>query len=216
MNHETSWHKDKAAFDDLCKLWDKAQTDGIFNKDTPASDKRSDFFGQYDLPEEVPLNDDDVNHWSSVISRSGELVPDESMMLMETAKKKAAEKKLKESAEFSPVKTTLEKAKVKPLTTKVKDLANNPQFVKPDTYGTDSLDPSGHVKVTAGLAAHPNFEALVALKKELELAEIEMSDRNGLNEKRIAKLEAKFIKMREELEKLSKSAGDYEKNQYYS
>jgi hypothetical protein len=94
MSHE-SWHKQKQDFESLCKIWDKAQADGIFAEKNSSVETRSDFFGNYTLPEDTGIKNDDAGHWMDVISRSAELAPDESMMLMEAAKKKAAAKKKK-------------------------------------------------------------------------------------------------------------------------
>jgi len=95
MNHDSSWYQQKQDFDELCRIWDKAQADGIFSERKAEVETRSDFFGNYDLPDDEGIKHSEADYWRDVISRSGELAPDESMVLMEAAKKKAAAKKKK-------------------------------------------------------------------------------------------------------------------------
>ena len=99
MNHESSWDRQKQDFDALCKMWDQAQASGIFAERKSPADTRSDFFGNYDLPEDKGIQSSETDYWSDVLSRSGELRPDESMMLMEAAKKKAKKAKKPSSKE---------------------------------------------------------------------------------------------------------------------
>lgn len=242
MNND-SWYKQRQAFNDLVDLWDKAQADGIFESGAKEAEAKADFFGQSYFADESEFKSDDASYWNDVVSRSGEMFPDESMVLMEaaknkatakkkTGKKKSAPKKDKEtqplgdmgSKPFKRVDTSVEKDGTPSLKKKVKDLANKPQLVKPDTYGADTVDKENKVKVTAGLAAHPAFEELEKLKKEMEVAERMMSgmDRNGvggdgLSDKRIKKLEKKFKDIRQKISDLSsKFSGDYKSSNYYS
>jgi hypothetical protein len=104
MSNESSWADQKRDFDDLCKLWDKAQDDGIFDVKGKNQDTRQDFFGQHDFPEEVDLTSDDSAYWDNVLRRSGELIPDESMVLMEAARKKAEKNKKKSVLAKKPAK----------------------------------------------------------------------------------------------------------------
>jgi hypothetical protein len=97
MSHN-SWDQQKQDFESLCKIWDKAQEAGIFAERKSPVENRSDFFGNYDLPEDGGIKSREADYWADVLSRSGELAPDESMMLMEAARKKAAAKKKKEVA----------------------------------------------------------------------------------------------------------------------
>ena len=93
MNHESSWDRQKQDFESLCRLWDQAQADGIFTERNSPVESRADFFGNYQLPEDQGIQNNEAEYWSNVLSRSAELVPDESMMLMEAAKKKVGTKK---------------------------------------------------------------------------------------------------------------------------
>jgi len=207
MSNESSWANQKRDFDDLCKLWDKAQDDGIFDVKGKNQDTRQDFFGQHDFPEEVALTPDDSTYWDNVLRRSGELIPDESMVLMEAARKKAEKNKKKPmsakkkagekeplgyktssgkkldsgatgdpgvSKPFHRVSTSLEKADLPSIAKKAKRLAaaNNP--VSQSSYGDDTKDEQGRVKVTAGLAAHPLYNDIEKLKLELNVAEEKM------------------------------------------
>lgn len=239
MQNDSSWYKQRQEFNDLVNLWDKAQADGIFDAGKKEMQAKSDFFGQSYFADEPEFKDNDASHWNDVVSRSGEMFPDESMFLMEAAKKKAtAKKKTKKKKEAEPqgladmgskpfkrVETSVEKDGVPSLKKKVKDLANKPQLVKPDTYGKDGLEVTGNkVKVTAGLAAHPAFEELEKLKKEMEVAEKMMSgmDKNGvggkgLSDKKIKSLEKTFRDIRQKIADLSdKFSGDYKSSNYYS
>lgn len=244
MSNDSSWYKQRQAFNDLVDLWDKAQADGIFESGAKNIEAKSDFFGQsYYASDESEFQNDDASYWNDVVSRSGEMFPDESMVLMEaaknkaTAKKKTTKKKPKNKKEnddqplgdmgskpFKKVTTSVEKDGEPNLKDKVKKLANKPQLVKPDTYGSDTVDKENKVKVTAGLAAHPAFEELEKLKKEMEVAERMMSgmDKNGvggegLSDKKIRQLEKKFKDIRQKISDLSdKFSGDYKSSNYYS
>lgn len=117
MSDSNSWANQKSDFNDLCKLWDKAQSDGIFGGKESSQENRSDFFGQNDFPEDVELTRDDATYWDNVLQRSGELMPDQSMVLMEAARKKAMQNKNKTGKNSSkedkkpPLATAVSKAK---------------------------------------------------------------------------------------------------------
>lgn len=235
MQNDSSWYKQRQEFNDLVDLWDKAQADGIFTSEKKNAEVKSDFFGQSYFADDPDLQEDETSYWSDVVSRSGEMFPDESMVLMEAAKKKATAKKEKASKDvplgdmgskpFKRVETSVEKDGLPSLKKKVKDLANKPQLVKPDSYERDGVDKKDNkVKVTAGLAAHPAYEELEKLKKDMEMAERMMSgtDKNGvggkgLSDKQIKKLEKKFADMRQKISDLSdKFSGEYRGNHYSS
>jgi hypothetical protein len=155
------------------------------------------------------------------------------MVLMEAAKKKATDnknsKKIKKANkavgskkdEGKPlndlVKTSLEKNKKMTNGSKADKLANEPNRVAPDTVGSDTSDKSGRVRITAGLAAHPNLEKLEGLKKKLYNLETEMHDKNGLSDSKIRGLEKKFQDMFAQIEKLSNEFhGKYSDSEYYN
>jgi len=259
MSHE-SWHKQKQDFESLCKIWDKAQEDGIFAEKNSPVETRSDFFGNYSLPDDAGIRSSEADYWADVISRSGELAPDESMMLMEAAKKKAAAKKKKVAkkskseedlnelgvediqkevkrfkkaksgkggdtatgdvditAPFDRVKSSLEYGKIPSLKKKVKNLANQPQHVRPDTVGPDQQDQHDRVLVTAGLAAHPKYGDIENLKHKIEQAAAEMSGLTGLDEKKAKAFDDKYIKLMAKLDKLSSDlVTSYRKSRYYN
>jgi len=251
MSNESSWADQKRDFDDLCKLWDKAQNDGIFDVKGKNQDTRQDFFGQHDFPEEVELTPDDSNYWDDVLRRSGELMPDESMVLMEAARKKAEKnkknsdkqpekkkpakkesdkgdktplghktgsgKKLDNGATGDPgdskplyrVSTSLEKTDLPSIAKKAKRLAaaNNP--ISQSSYGDDSRDSEGRVKVTAGLAAHPLYNDIEKLKLELNNAEEKML-RMAAMAKSTESMKKTFERLQKRLDTLCrKVTGDY-------
>lgn len=232
MSNESSWYKQREEFNDLVNLWDQAIASGIFDSADKEQKATTDFFGQ-SLAEDPGINNQDTSYWNDVVARSGEIFPDENMMLMEAAKKKANEnkkaktkKKVKDPSKLNAdggkplndlVKTTFEKEKKLTNAGKVDVVGNQPQKVAPDTVGPDASDKSGRVRVTAGLAAHPNLERLEELKKKLYQLETEMSDKDGLSDKRIRSLEKKFQDMFTQIEKLSNELhGKYSDNEYYN
>jgi len=226
-----SWQKQKDEFNRLCGLWDDAQSKGIF-KSKPVDDSpKSDFFGNYNV-EEKPLNDDDATYWSDIVSRSGEMFPDETTILMEAAKKKeeklpkkTGDKVSKKDGQYQVdggkplndlVKTSLENAGKLSKKDKAKKLANNPNPVYPDTVGPDTVDKQNRVRVTAGLAAHPLFGKLEKLKRDLYDLEVKMSGANGFDDKKSKSLEKQFNSLRNQIEKLSNQmGGDYKSASYY-
>jgi len=255
MSHE-SWHKQKQDFESLCKIWDKAQADGIFAEKNSPVETRSDFFGNYSLPDDGGIRGSEADYWADVISRSGELAPDESMMLMEQAKKKAAAKAKKNekyrksiteegnertskevsafkkkkagkggdsatgdvdiTPPFERVKSSVEYGKIPSLKKKVKHLANQPNFIKPDTVGPDTMDQEERVLVTAGLAAHPLYGEIENLKHKIEQAGAEMSNIYGLDAKKAKAFDKKYMDLMAKLEKLSSDlVASYEKSRYY-
>jgi len=240
MSNESSWADQKRNFDDLCKLWDKAQDEGIFDAKGKNQDTRQDFFGQHDFPEEVELTTDDSTYWDDVLRRSGELVPDESMMLMEAARKKAEKNKKKvkkqESGDKTPlghktgsgkkldsgatgdpgdskplyrVATSLEKANLISIGKKAKRLAAASNPVPQSSFGDDSRDEQGRVKVTAGLAAHPLYHDIEKLKLELNQAEEKML-RMAAMAKSTESMKKTFERLQKRLDTLCrKITGDY-------
>lgn len=226
MSNDSSWHKQREEFNDLVNLWDQAVQSGIFDSVEKQHRPTSDFFGNSKV-EDPGLNSNDSDYWNSVVSRSGEMFPDESMMLMEAAKKKADDKKKakiakKKKASMLPaeegkplndlVKTTFEKDKKLTNAKKANLVGNEPNKVLPDTVGSDS-----RLKVSAGLASHPNLKKIEDAKKKLYNAETEMSDRDGLSDKKITALEKKFEELRAMIDKLSNELhGKYADSEYYN
>jgi hypothetical protein len=261
MRHD-SWHQQKQDFESLCKIWDKAQADGIFAERSSNVEKRSDFFGNYDLPEDQGINDGEADHWSDVLSRSGEIKPDESMMLMEAAKKKAAAQKKKSvkkkvskdkkdldemgaeaigketksfakkkagkggdsgtgdydiTKPYSRVKTSVETDNIPSLVKKVKRLANQPNPVKPDSFGPDATDQDNTNYVSAGWAGDPKYGEIEKLKHDLQKAEQYMSSLTGLDNKKIKVMEKKLRDLSDKLEKVSSDlVTSYRKSKYYN
>ena len=125
MQNDSSWYKQRQEFNDLVDLWDKAQADGIFTSEKKNTEVKSDFFGQSYFADDPDLQEDETSYWSDVVSRSGEMFPDESMFLMEAAKKKATAKKEKNTKDvplgdmgtkpFKRVETSVEKDGLPPL-----------------------------------------------------------------------------------------------------
>ncbi len=232
MSDNSSWHKQREEFNDLVNLWDKARESGIFDSVEREARPTSDFFGNSKVAD-PGMRDEDSSYWNDVVSRSGEMFPDENMMLMEAAKKKANEMKKKKVAKKLAKKSKPKDEAGKPLNDLVKTsfetnkkltnakkadiVGNQPQKVMPDTLGSDTADSKGRVRVTAGLAAHPNLAKLEDAKKKLYQAETEMSDRDGLSSKKIASLEKKFQEIRNLIDKLSNELhGKYSDNEYYN
>jgi len=235
MNHDSNWYKQREEFNNLVNLWDKAQADGIFPAaENTSSNNSENFFGQQHI-NDTEISNSDVDYWSDVVSRSGEMFPDESMFLMEAARKKATEKKKKKVKEnkvdskakkLPPsesskslndmVKTSLETNKETNKKEKAKTLGNNANPIYPDTTGPDNVDPNGRVRVTAGLAAHPDLEKLEDLKKKLYDLEVQMNDQNGLK-KNVSPMEKKFRAIMKEIEKLSdRMTGKFADSEYYN
>lgn len=230
MSNDSSWHKQREEFNDLVNLWDQALQSGIFDSVEKQQRPTSDFFGNSKVSD-PGMNSNDADYWNDVVSRSGEMFPDESMMLMEAAKKKANEKKkakmmkkmgkLPSAEEGTPlndlVKTSFEKDKKLTNAKKAQIVGNQPNKVAPDTLGRDGSGKKDGVKVSAGLASHPNLNKIEDVKKKLYNAEVEMSDRDGLSDKKIAALEKKFEDLRAMIEKLSNEMhGKYADNEYYN
>jgi hypothetical protein len=263
MSHN-SWDQQKQDFEDLCKVWDKAMASGIFAERKSPVENRSDFFGNYDLPDDGGIKTREADYWSDVLSRSGELAPDESMMLMEAARKKAAAKKKKEiskkkspdskkkdldekgaeeigketkkfaakksgkggdratgdydiSPPYSRVKTSVETDDIPSLVKKVKRLANQPNPVKPDTYGPDSTNQSNTNYVSAGWGGDPKYGAIEKLKHDLQKAEQQMSKLTGLDNKKIKLMEKTLRDLRDKIEKVSSDlVTNYRKSKYYT
>ena len=230
INWETNWEKNKSDFNDLVDLWDKALKDGIFEDAKPAKSSSEDFFGNVSNSDESQIGDSQSKDWDSIIARSGEMFPDENMVLMEAARKNAKKKEtegkpLGNLAGNKPfdydkarVKTTLEKeglnAKSGP---KAKDLANLPQQVKADTKGKDGEDKSGKPRVTAGLAANPSLSALEKLKLKLYDIEVKMNTKDGLDDKKAKSMEKQFTKLLNQIEKISNEfSSSYSNSEYYS
>ena len=239
MSDSNSWANQKADFNDLCKLWDKAQSDGIFGAKEINQDKRSDFFGQHDFPEDVELAANDAAYWDDVLQRSGELVPDESMVLMEAARKKAQQNKKKVekkedkksslataiskakkgdngadgdpgvSKPFARVSTSLQDAKVPSTKEKAKRLAKLNNPISQTTLGRDGVDQHGRVQVSAGLAAHPLYSELESLKLELNKAEEKMI-RLAAMAKSTEGMKSTFDRLQKKIDKICrKVTGDY-------
>lgn len=228
-----SWHKQKEEFDKLCSLWDNAQAQGIFKPTSVDQSPKSDFFGNYSV-EEKSFDYENANYWSDVVSRSGQMFPDESTVLMEAQKINEAKKKdpVKKTAKVEKkagqyqvdggkplndlVKTSLEGAGKLSKKSKAKTLANTPNPVYPDTVGSDTVDKQGKVKVTAGLAIHPLFGKLEKLKKDLYDLEVKMSTNSGLDDKKAKSFEKQFASLRNQIEKISNQmGGDFKSAQYY-
>jgi hypothetical protein len=207
---DNNWQAQKQDFDDLVNLWDKALAAGIF-KDTPrAQPPKVDFFGNYKT-EGKETAAEEIERWANIISRSGEISPDENTILMEAAKKKDSKKD-----EGKPlndlVKTSLEKAGKLSKKSKAKTLANTPNPVYPDTTGSDTTGKGavGPVKVTAGLAVDDKFAKLEGLKIKLYDLEVQMiKDKTG---KSYGK---KMNKIQKDIEKISNSFGGNFKNNSY-
>ncbi len=220
-----NWEQNKIDFASLVNLWDKALESGVFN-DVKKDDKTSqDFFGNTHFEDAKEINQNDAEYWDKVIGKSAEVFPDETTVLMEAARKKETENKkglgdLK-GDKFSGkdrVKTTLEKEGSKATEKgKAKILANTPNFVKPDTVGSDTTDKEGKPRVTAGLAADAKFSSLEKLKLKLYDLEVKMSGKNGLDDKKAKSLEKQFSKILGQIEKISNSfGGSYKDSEYYS
>lgn len=225
-----SWHKQKEEFDKLCDLWDNAQQQGIFKSASVDQSPKSDFFGNFNV-EEKSLDYDKANYWSDVVSRSGEMFPDETTVLMEAQKKaekvtaKKGNKVEKKAGQYQVdggkplndlVKTSLEGAGKLSKKAKAKTLANTPNPVYPDTVGPDTVDKQNRVRVTAGLAVHPLFGKLEKLKKDLYDLEVKMNTAMGLDNKKAKSLEKQFNSLRNQIEKISNQmGGDFKSAQYY-
>jgi hypothetical protein len=223
-----SWENGKDEFNKLCGLWDKALNDGIFNDVKSPKAEPKDFFGNthFDVSEDIA--DNEAQRWDDIISRSGELIPDENMMLMEAAKKQEKSKKEKGLGDIggdkpfdqykSRVKTSLETSgKDTSVAKKAKKLANTPNFVPPHTIGPDTVDKENKTKVTDGLAASSSFEELEKLKLKLYDLEVKMNNSNGLDEKKAQSLKKQFIKVREKIEEISDNfGGSYKNREYFS
>jgi len=214
---ENQWQNQKKEFDDLVGLWDKALADGIFKDSPKGNPEKSDFFGNYKVDVKEEADGDQVQRWNDIISRSGEIVPDEGTMLMEAAKKKAkSEKKLPDGTDKGQplndlVKTSLEKDTKLSKKKKAKVLANTPNPVYPDTVGSDTVDKDGHVKVTAGLAAHPKYKELEELKKKLYELEVEM-----IKDIKNKTYDTKIKSVKDKIAKISDNLGGTYKNSQYT
>lgn len=229
-----SWQKQKDEFNRLCDLWDTAQNKGIFKPTEVDKTPKSDFFGNYNV-QEKSLDDTDTGYWTDLVARSGKMFPDETTVLMEAALNEAKAKKKekdgtgkvqKKAGQYQVdggkplndlVKTSLETDGKLSKKDKVKTLADNPNPIYPDTVESDSVDKENKVKVTAGLGAHPAYPRLEKLKNDLYKLEVEMSTKNGLNEKKAGGMQKKFERLRAQIDKISNSLGGKFKNsQKYS
>lgn len=218
------WEKSKSDFNDLVSLWDKALKDGIFEDSQKNSASSGDFFGNTNLADKG-INSDDTDYWNDVVSRSGEMFPDENMVLMEAAKKKEKEKEKVAKGfgdmsgdkpfdhEKSRVKTSLEKLSKTPTASKkAYDLANSPNHNYPDTAGPDS-----ELKVSDGLAASKDLLKLEKLKLALYNLEVQMNSKSGLDEAKAKSLNKKFMKLVDEINSISNNfGGNYADREYKS
>lgn len=224
-----NWEKSKSDFNDLVKLWDDALKKGIFEDSKTAKNNSYDFFGNTHVDNSSSIHYDDSDNWNDIISRSGELFPDENMVLMEAARKK--DKKIPEQpvkgfgnlsgdkpfvGEKSKVKTTMGKegkaASVKKnVESKLK--ARNP--IPMSTIGSDTTDKDGKVKVTAGLAVDERFSALEKLKLKLYDLECKMNTKNGLDDKKAKSMEKQFSNLLQKIEKISSEFGGTNKDSQY-
>jgi hypothetical protein len=229
-----SWENSKDEFDKLCGLWDKALSDGIFNDATQPKREPKDFFGNTHFDVSKNINNKDAEYWDDVISRSGEIMPDENMILMEAAKKEGKKKSNESKKDEKPlgdmsgnkpfdlhkarVKTSLETSgKGGTEAKKAKILANTPNFVSPNTVGPDTVDKENKTKITSGLAASETFTELEKLKLKLYDLEVKMNNSNGLDEKKAKSLQKQFINVRQKIEDISNSfGGSYKDREYYS
>jgi hypothetical protein len=225
------WEKSKSDFNDLVKLWDDALKQGIFEDSKTVGKDSADFFGNTHVEENPNIGSGDYDNWNDIISRSGELFPDENMVLMEAARKK--DKKIPEqpvkgfgnlsgdkpfTGEKSKVKTTMGKeGKGASVKKNVEAKLKSPNPIVVSSVGSDTTDKDGKVRVTAGLAADEKLSSLEKLKLKLYDLECKMNTKDGLDDKKAKSMEKQFSKLLQKIEKISNEfGGTYKNSQYHS
>ncbi len=165
--------------DYFADIWDKALKDGVF-KDAPKPpepNRDSDFFGQWDGSEEVPMNECDAKYWARVYNLSKGTGPG------------AAPDPLREDAVAT-------KDRIK----KVSDrIANSANPIYPGTVGKDQ-----DVKATRNWTDGPELQELAQLKVKLEKLESQMNAQEGLG-KNGSSVQKQIDALRTKLDDLSDS-----------
>jgi hypothetical protein len=206
-----SWETEKSDFDELCKMWDKAQDANIF-RNPKAKDYQDDYSS---MPSDV--GEDEANLWSDVYNRGEYRTEDGDGSILNEARAKSG-KKTKSVSDFEEVPSSLEnKPASKSRKRKVRKVANQPNKVAPDTIDSDSVDDSDHVRVSAGFGADPNFDEIVDLHHKKYEKEVERNKAYPNDEKKIEKLEKEIKKLKDQIAKLSDEFyGNYTDNEYYT
>lgn len=215
MSHENEdlrWQNNKEIFQDYLEQWDEALRKGIFNHPSckPEKVKEISFFeGFKNIGAPEKMKQDDFKEWTKIYKMS---MGEDRVPLVNEEKKEVSNKN--SAANFKPVKD----AKKKGLKTekKAKDLANTPNPVQHPTYGRDGVDSdTNKTRVTAGFgAASEDLDKLAELKKQIYKLEVEMSSKEGLDEKKVKKLQGKIKKIKDMMDEISNSfSGDFTNSQ---
>lgn len=196
-----SWEQSREDFENLCKMWDKAQKKQIFSDNMNPRNKN--YIDPY--AEKIPnTQDNEIQTWKDIASNNLGITEDgDGSLLME---------------DFEQVNASVKrKPKRKNTKNKAEKLANQPNRIPPDTIDSDSVDDLNRVKVTAGLDADPNFDELVKLHGEKYNKEVERNKAYPNDSKKIEKIEKQLENLRKQIAKLSDSAyGTYGNNEYYN
>ena len=192
MPHENDnmrWDSSKEIFQDYLNLWDEALRKGIFDDPSlkPQKVKEISFFEGFKSTKPAEkLNKDQFEEWTKIYKMS---VGEDRPPVINEAKK--AQENKDSAANFKSVKDS--KKKNLRIEKKAKDLANSPNPVQHPSYGADGIDPeNGRTRITAGFSADEGLEKLEELKKEIYKLEVKMSDKDGMNEKKVKVFRSKF------------------------
>lgn len=204
-NENVRWENSKDIFQDYLNQWDEAVRKGIFNDPSlkPQQPKEVSFFEGFKSKKvEEVLETNDYQDWTKIYKMS---MGEDRVPLVTEAKKEPENKD--SAANFKPVKES--KKKDLKIEKKAKDLANTPNPVQHPTYGADGRDPeTGRTRVTAGFsAAAEDLDKIAELKKEIYKLEVQMSGKDGLDEKKIKSVQKKIQKLKDMVEEISDSFG---------
>ena len=208
MSHENDnmrWDANKGIFQDYVNLWDEAIRKGIFDKPelNPEKVKEISFFeGFKSNSVKDDLNKNEYQDWNKIYKMS--MGEDRPPIVNEAKKNSIANKD--SAANFKPVKDS--KKKDLKIDKKAKDLANTPNPVQYPSYGPDGKDSeTGRTRVTAGFSADEGLEKLAELRKEIHKLEVQMSGKDGLDDKKIKNVQKKIKKLKDMAEEISDSFG---------
>lgn len=197
--------------------WEKAVEDGVF-EDAPKPPKpnQADFFGQYDINPDTPLNEVDVKYWSNVSKAAGRYV--DPLVIAERFDEEKSTSKKEPNVPGGPrvnrnpssfeelvAPSTEQGEQSVKMADKVKVMGTNPNPQQSGNIGQDGFDgDAGTTRVSVGWAAADNsILAVEELKRSLYELETKMSDAEGLSETKIKSLESKMKDLKKQIDDLS-------------
>jgi hypothetical protein len=215
-----NWENGKDSFEKFQDIWDKALEKGIFTTGEIVKERDADFFG-INL-EETPetLNENQVNGWKEMLTLNDKNFFGNNVINEDSkkSKKKVSKETNKEEGENiykdKMFKATPSSKKVdkdrENLKTKWANLANNPNPVYDDTYGSDTSDDAGQTKVSDGLAASDDLEEIIGKLLKSYETQSEILDKKdmltaGVNFKKGKEVLGKVSKINKDIEKIHRN-----------